>query len=281
MRKKGCHRQSFFFLFRCPWLASSEGAGFFRRKSYTCRNIFYHMPIVRRKTAKKIRKTHRYLGLFIGIQFLLWTISGMYFSWTDLDEIHGDHFRKEAVEPARFSGLISPSEANEGEPVQAVSLKEISGDPYYWINNSILRSARTGALKNGISEAEALGLAAKNVREDLEVEQVEKITTTGKHHEYRGGPLPAYVISYKNADNLKAYVSAEDGTFRMLRHRDWRWFDFLWMTHTMDYEGRDNINTLLLRIFSLLGLITVLSGFVLWFTSSPTMIKMFSRKKKK
>ena len=33
------------------------------------------------------------------------------------------------------------------------------------------------------------------------------------------------------------------------------------MTHTMDYQGRDNFNTIVLRAFSLLGLITVLSGF--------------------
>ena len=46
------------------------------------------------------------------------------------------------------------------------------------------------------------------------------------------------------------------------------------MTHTMDYEGRDNFNTLLLRAFSLLGLLTVLSGFVLWYISSPTIIKI-------
>ncbi|HAT65657.1 MAG TPA: hypothetical protein DCS66_13850, partial [Flavobacteriaceae bacterium] len=58
-----------------------------------------------------------------------------------------------------------------------------------------------------------------------------------------------------------------------------RWFDFLWMTHTMDYEGRDNFNTTVLRAFSLLGLITVLSGFLLWYTSSPT-IRKISKKKK-
>jgi hypothetical protein len=46
------------------------------------------------------------------------------------------------------------------------------------------------------------------------------------------------------------------------------------MTHTMDYDGRDNINTLTLRIFSVLGLITVLSGFLLWFTTSPTIRKI-------
>ncbi|MGB2404568.1 MAG: hypothetical protein ACPIA1_04445, partial [Flavobacteriaceae bacterium] len=56
--------------------------------------------------------------------------------------------------------------------------------------------------------------------------------------------------------------------FQRVRHTQWRWFDFLWMTHTMDYQGRDNFNTLLLRAFSLLGLITVLSGFTLAFVTS-------------
>ena len=238
------------------------------------------MPIVRRKTAQKIRKTHRYLGLFIGIQFLMWTISGIYFSWTDIDEIHGDQFRKENPSLTSFSELMSPTEVSAGSKVHSVSIKQINGQPFYWINESKLINAKTGVLKNGISESEALAIASQNVREDLEVKSIEKINSTGKHHEYRGNPLPAYVISYNNANDLKAYVSEEDGSFRMLRHRDWRWFDFLWMTHTMDYEGRDNINTLLLRIFSLFGLITVLSGFVLWFTSSPTMIKAMNRKKK-
>ena len=39
--------------------------------------------------------------------------------------------------------------------------------------------------------------------------------------------------------------------FKHSDHRDWRWFDFLWMTNTMDYQRRDDFNTLLLRAFSL------------------------------
>jgi|TARA_R110001583_G_scaffold106923_6_gene255426 hypothetical protein len=81
-------------------------------------------------------------------------------------------------------------------------------------------------------------------------------------------------ISYETPENIKAYVSIKDGSFQTIRHRNWRWFDFLWMTHTMDYQGRDNFNTFLLRAFSLLGLITVLSGFTLWYISSPTMRKI-------
>ena len=62
--------------------------------------------MVKRKTALKIRKAHRYLGLFLGVQFLMWTISGMYFSWTDIDEIHGDQFKKENPEQAAFKSKL-------------------------------------------------------------------------------------------------------------------------------------------------------------------------------
>ena len=61
--------------------------------------------MVKRTTAVKIRKAHRYLGIFLGIQFIMWTVSGLYFSWTDIDEIHGDHFRNMEYEPASFDGL--------------------------------------------------------------------------------------------------------------------------------------------------------------------------------
>lgn len=37
----------------------------------------------------------------------------------------------------------------------------------------------------------------------------------------------------------------------------------------MDYEGRDDFNNGLLRAFSVLGLLTVASGFTLYFVSSP------------
>ena len=58
------------------------------------------------KQSLSIRKIHRYLGLIIGIQFLAWTISGVYFSWTNMDEIHGDHFRKELLPSFVYENLI-------------------------------------------------------------------------------------------------------------------------------------------------------------------------------
>jgi hypothetical protein len=58
------------------------------------------------------------------------------------------------------------------------------------------------------------------------------------------------------------------------RNNKWRIFDFLWMGHTMDYKSGDNFNNFLLRTFSLFGLVTILSGFALYFVSSKTIRNM-------
>jgi hypothetical protein len=204
----------------------------------------------------------------------MWTISGMYFSWTDIDEIHGDHFKKEIVEQTAFSNLLGSSQLNLQIPVKSLELIEIAGEPYYWINETMLYNALTGTKKEEITEEEAIKVAERFMLSELEFDQIKRIETVGAHSEYREKPLPAFEISYKTLENVKAYVAIENGAFQTVRHRDWRWFDFLWMTHTMDYQGRDNFNTIVLRGFSLLGLITVLSGFLLWFTSSPTIKKI-------
>lgn len=221
----------------------------------------------------RIRKTHRYLGLFLGIQFLFWTVSGLYFSWTNLDRIHGDHFKKPVTE-LLFKDLVSPSSLDLPEGISSIALREIAGAPHYYINNKKLYHAQNGSFKPFITEEEAKAIAAQHIRPEYQVVSVEKITEVDAHHEYRERLLPAYVISYATDESLKAYVSITDGKFQTVRHRDWRIFDFLWMTHTMDYQGRDDFNTLTLRIFSLLGLVTVFSGFLLWFVSTPIFRKM-------
>ena len=234
--------------------------------------------MVTRQTAHWIRKSHRYLGIFLGIQFLLWTISGLYFSWTDIDEIHGDHFRA-SIEPIEHAELISFDALHYRDPVRSLELRTIGDQPYYWINNTDLVHARTGEYKKEITREEALEEVSRHMRSDLKVVSVERLEAVGKHHEYRGRALPAYVVSFDHPENVKAYISANDGLFQRVRFRSWRWFDFLWMTHIMDYEGRDDFNTTLLRAFSLLGLITVISGFVLWVITSNSIRRIVNRKK--
>jgi hypothetical protein len=228
--------------------------------------------MIKRTTAVSIRKTHRYLGLFIGLQFLAWTLSGLYFSWTNIDEIHGDPFLNTKKVVSSYSQLFPLDSIPE--PIQQLEWVRIGSNPYYWVNESILYDAINGTPKSLISEEEALEVAHQNLIEGLQFKKIELLEETGSHHEYRGRPLPAYAIHFEHPDVLIAYIDAKSGQFQRIRHQSWRWFDFLWMSHTMDYQGRDDFNNLLLRIFSLFGLFTVLSGFLLWATSSPTLRKL-------
>ena len=63
-----------------------------------------------RKYKTLIRKSHRYLGVFIGIQFLFWTISGLFFSWTNIKEIRGDHLRGDRSAIKSIDGVITPAD---------------------------------------------------------------------------------------------------------------------------------------------------------------------------
>ena len=65
---------------------------------------------------------------------------------------------------------------------------------------------------------------------------------------------------------MNVYVDAVSGEVTAIRSDSWRTWDFLWGTHIMDYSERENIDNLLLKIFSVLALISALSGIVLFFS---------------
>ncbi|WP_460556904.1 hypothetical protein [Ferruginibacter profundus] len=35
-----------------------------------------------------IGKIHRWLGIILGIQFLVWTTGGLFFSWSNMDKVY-------------------------------------------------------------------------------------------------------------------------------------------------------------------------------------------------
>lgn len=248
-----------------------------------------------------IRRAHRYLGVLLGIQFLLWTVGGLYFSWSNMDEIHGDLQRRNAPLLSSNITLVSPSVALDTirkvhriDSVVSIQLIEILGKPYYQIrcisviHNETkhthdmmainhLADAVTGKLRGPLSKEEAVEMARTRFVGQPNVEAVEYLTSANGHHEYRESPLPAYAITFQHVSKTTVYVSTELGTVEKFRNYKWRVFDFLWMMHTMDYQGRDNISNWMLRAFSIFGLVTVLSGFILFFISTKPGKKILSR----
>jgi len=231
-----------------------------------------------------VRKTHRYLGLFIGIQLMLWSIGGLYFSWTNIDEIHGDHlvnFPKNEI--IIESNLLSPNEALirsgiDQNRINSIELKSVFDKTYYRIkteNSYVLIDAKTGDIRNPISKEEATNFAKEIFKPNNDVKSIAFVTkdNISEHSQYRGGSLPAWAVTFNHKSNSVIYISAQKGAFEKIRNKQWRIFDFLWMLHIMDFDERDDINNIILRGFSILSLLTILSGFILFYQSSRTIIK--------
>ncbi|WP_299527657.1 hypothetical protein [uncultured Lutibacter sp.] len=238
-----------------------------------------------------IRKTHRYLGVFIGIQFLFWTLGGLYFSWNNMDDVHGDTLLKQEkkhIESIDFSQIQKGIDSLENEinidSIHSINLIEAFGKPLvqfkYFSDNHLkiqLIEAETGNLRPPFSGQECLELAEQQLIEQIPIIKAEFLEkhSTGAHHEYRKKPLPAYAFALDHPTKTTIYVSTELGQITSVRNNNWRRFDFLWMLHTMDYSTRDYITNWVLRIFSVLGILTIFSGFYLFYLTSP-LVKRFS-----
>ncbi len=232
----------------------------------------------KRKWHLLIRRSHRYLGLIFGIQFLFWTLGGLYFSWTNINQITGKDIRKEepALVPENatvpLAAIISNiKQTHSVETIKSVQLVDVLDTLYYQVtyndgkqNRTQLANAQSGTLRLPLFEKEAIAVAKSRLKPEADVKEVKYLTNTNGHHEYREKPLPAYAVTFSGNVNTTVYVSTEMGTVQSFRNNNWRIFDFLWMLHTMDYKERDNINNWVLRIFSVIGLITLASGFLLF-----------------
>lgn len=225
------------------------------------------MVRINRKYARKI---HRYLGIVIGIQLFIWTLSGLFFSLIPIEEIRGNHLLKSS-EPLLLKdfSLLSPSRlVIQHEKLAKITIKEIQlksrlGRPVYEVNSeeSIgIYDAVTGEKLLAVNREEAI--KAGEERTEVSVVGAEYVEKTEIGSEYRGGELPAWRLVLEDGSHL--YIGAESGLLRSVRTDDWRLYDFLWGLHIMDYEARTDFNNWLLKIMAGLAVITVLSGMILF-----------------
>ena len=196
--------------------------------------------------AKKFtRNLHRYLSIFVSIQLLLWTVSGIYFAYNKIELIRGEQYRlPKDVEFRIFDRLgTSIIETNK------------NGEKTY-------KTYPEGNIVKPLSKEEVLEITAlKTTLNPLEVTLVTELYPGG---EYRGS-LPVYKVKTDTKDDINVYVGYMTGDIGSIRSDSWRIWDLMWSLHIMDYKERDNINNILLKVLSILALVTSISGITLFF----------------
>jgi hypothetical protein len=209
-----------------------------------------------------VRNTHKYLSFFISIQLLLWTISGIYFAFNKIENVRGEQYRLQSPSNHSFKNI----EFEIPEATSAVVKKRLDKTIIAASTNAGMRYFdEAGDPLKKISSDEAKQIVAKNTL--LNPIAVEEINESKKGSEYRGRQLPIYKVITRNFNDkeVNAYLNIFSGDIVAIRSAQWRIWDLMWGFHIMDWQERDNIDNLLLKIFSILALISSLSGILLFF----------------
>ena len=197
------------------------------------------------KTKKFIRNLHRYLSIFISIQLLLWTISGIYFAYNKIELVRGEQYRLPKNVEYRIFDRLGTS------IIETIQYGEKSYKTY-----------PEGNVINPLTKEEAKKITAQKTT--LNPLEVSLVTELYPGAEYRGS-LPVYKVKTDTKDDINVYVGYMTGDIGSIRSDSWRIWDLMWSLHIMDYRERDNINNNLLRILSILALVTSISGITLFF----------------
>ena len=207
-----------------------------------------------------IRLFHKYLSLVISIQLLLWTISGIYFAFNKIELVRGEQYLIEQnVSKLNLKEVESSFSAKDVNFVRRLDEWIIKVETDSGFNYTDLQ----GQSLDELNEEEVKEVVRQ--RTNLIPLMAQRINKLEIRAEFRGRNLPIFKVTTSTTDNINVYVDAFTGEVTAIRSDSWRIWDFLWGAHIIDYSERENINNFLIKILSILALISSLSGIVLFF----------------
>jgi uncharacterized iron-regulated membrane protein len=211
------------------------------------------------------RRIHKWVGLIVGLQFILWALSGSMMALLDSDAVGGHAGPAMQASPVPAANLVYPPEQFALAPVSGLALRNVAGIPVYELTTTSgtrLINAATGepvsvdrALATRVAEH---GARSPAVRASL----LQKANLEARDH---AGPM--WRIDFDDAERSSAYVSATTGRHLVTRGDTWRTWDFFWMLHNMDYVNRTSFNHPLIVIVAFCVLWLSGTGFYLLFKS--------------
>ncbi len=216
------------------------------------------------------RRAHKWIGLVVGVQALLWMISGVYMTVVSLDIIHGDHLAHDEARPlAVGASRVAQAELLARHPgTHAIRLRHLLEREVFELRSdrgALLVDAVTGERITPLREEDARRIASALYQGEGAIERIEWITRAPQEVQTR--PVPMWAVHFGDRGATTLYLSPDTGELLARRHELWRWFDFLWMLHIMDYDARSDVNNALVRVASVAGLLFALSGIWLLFHS--------------
>lgn len=214
---------------------------------------------------RSIHALHRWLGLALGVQVLIWMTSGVVMSLLPIEHVRGEtaiaYDAPVALEVGNYfppAGVVSQIDG-----AYQATLKSWFGRDVYVVtgaSETAIFDADTGERLSPISKEEARRAALADFAGEGEIDKLVLLNNPPRE---AGNAGPLWRAEFSDRDETRLYISPHTGVVVARRNRVWRFYDFFWMLHIMDYRERENFNNPLVRSFAITGLLFALSGFAL------------------
>lgn len=219
-----------------------------------------------------LKKLHKWVGLLVGIQVLLWLLSGLMISLLDPEKVSGEQWASaNSAAPQTFEPVILLEPAELPTPLlkgaTGITLTNRDGKPVYRVrrgDNETLVDA-TSAVVVEIEKSRAEQVAREDFIGEGEIVSIE--SGMAPDRETRDSQGAYWRVNFSDQVNTAIYISASTGEILERRNSFWRVRDFFWMLHIMDYPGRENFNNPLIITIALIAIWLGISGFMLLFDS--------------
>jgi uncharacterized iron-regulated membrane protein len=216
-----------------------------------------------------LRRLHKWIGLLIGLQLVLWTLSGAVMSILDHHEVQGGTVAEPVLVPLPVSSAWAAIRATRvNEPITALAARPLLDRYVFEITtpqeSSLIDAANGAAVVIDGALARKIALAAHPTQAPVRsVAQLGSLELAVREH-----ALPIWRVDFEDESNSSYYVSAATGKLLERRNDTWRWFDFFWMLHNMDYVNRTSFNHPYIVVAGICAFWLALSGVLLLFRTA-------------
>ncbi|WDE05821.1 PepSY domain-containing protein [Thalassomonas viridans] len=219
-----------------------------------------------------LKALHKWTSAIVGIQLLLWLISGFYFVVMDHQGARGSIYRVQPpVQAIDNRRLLEPAQVLSQQQA-SVALKQISllGTPYYLLtheqglyrhfkNTYSLVNAYTGELTRiDKAMASALALSSYNGPGTL----VSAVKLEPPIADFPKERNSVWQVNFDDDLNTSVYLDAGSGHVIGHSNDDRRFADFFYMLHFMDYGSVKGFNNIQIIFFAVVTLFLSLTGFI-------------------
>ena len=214
-----------------------------------------------------IRTLHKWVGLILGLQFILWSFSGAMMALLDSDKVSGATSVREPAAVVVPGAVLPLGQVAEqiGQPITSLRLKPLGSAYVYQATTPTgvrLIDAVTGA-PVAIDAGRASALATRAFNGADPVASVRKVTEGDV--ETRKLPLPLWRVEFADPEKTTLLLSEATGEVLERRTDTWRLWDVFWMIHIMDYTKRESFNHPLIITVGTGILWLAISGLILLF----------------